>query len=215
MTHPAPDLSALGDLAPGARRILEERGVVRTFEEGRVLWRAGGRAASVHLVLEGEVKIVRTSEDGRQHVVHRGGAGATLGEVPFFADGGYPATAVAVRPTRCLVVDRRTLEAAMAADPALAWHFLETLARRVRHLVERLDARSIEDVRTRLERYLEVRSEEAGGGWFRLGLTQAELAEELGTVREVLVRALGTLRRSGALEHRGGRYRLAEADELE
>jgi CRP-like cAMP-binding protein len=36
-----------------------------------------------------------------------------------------------------------------------------------------------------------------------LGLTQGELAEELGTVREIVVRGLGALRRQGVIRSLG------------
>lgn len=197
-------------LRPEARQILAERGVARTYDPGQVLWRQGTLATGVYFVLEGEVKIIRTG-DGREHIIHWGRPGSTLGDVPLFTDGGYPATAVAARRTRCLVADRATLEMAISADPALARLFLANLADRVRFLVDRLDERSRENVKSRLVRYLESRSRQANGAWFRLGLTQVELAEELGTVREVVVRALAELRKSGVLQADRGRYQLLDA----
>jgi CRP-like cAMP-binding protein len=199
---------------PEARAVLLDQGVCRTWEPGRFLWRQGAAATSVFFVLEGEVKLVREA-GGREHVVHWGRPGATLGDVPLFADGGYPATAIATRRTRCLVADRATLELAMRVDPTLAWHFLSNLSRRVQFLVQRLDERSSENVRSRLIRYIVARSEEAQTEWFRLGLTQAELAEELGTVREVVVRTLAELRRTGMLESDRGRYRIPDANRLQ
>jgi CRP-like cAMP-binding protein len=51
---------------------------------------------------------------------------------------------------------------------------------------------------------------------FSLGMTQTALGEELGTVREVVVRALRALRQSGAIESVGdGKYRVVNASILE
>jgi predicted transcriptional regulator len=48
-----------------------------------------------------------------------------------------------------------------------------------------------------------------------LGGTQQEVAEELGTVREVVVRAVRALCESGAIEPAGrGRYRVRDAARL-
>jgi CRP/FNR family transcriptional regulator len=198
---------------PQARAILLEHGACLSYEPGRFLWRQGAAATRVFFVLEGEVKLVREA-GGREHVVHWGRPGDTLGDVPLFAEGGYPATAIATRRTRCLVADRATLELAMRADPTLAWHFLSNLGRRVRFLVQRLDERSSENVRNRLIRHIVARSDEAHSEWFRLGLTQAELAEELGTVRKVVGRTLAELRRTGVLESERGRYRIPDRDRL-
>jgi DNA-binding transcriptional regulator LsrR (DeoR family) len=47
-------------------------------------------------------------------------------------------------------------------------------------------------------------------GTFSLGMTQHQLAEELGSVREVISRELRELKRAGIVEALGtGRYRLS------
>jgi CRP/FNR family transcriptional regulator len=200
-------LDALVALAEGA--------VERSYEPGAVIWLEGAEPSGVFVVLEGEVKIVRSAE-GRQHVIHRATAGATLGEVPLFADGSYPASAIAVRRTRCLVLPRERLGRAIDDHPEIARLFLRHLARRVRHLVDRLDERSSTGVRARVARRLLRKHETSPGEWFALGRTQEELAEELGTVREVAARALSELRESGAIESDGrGRYRVLDARLLE
>lgn len=192
------------------RSAFARRGSPRSFGEGAVLWHAGGIPAGIHLVLDGEVKIVRSS-GGRSHVIHRGERGAILGQVPLFARGGYPATAIATRPTRCLVVGRSTVVEAMRRDPAFAEHLLEGLAERVRLLVDRIDARSAQTVARRVAGYLWGRPRARSGEWFGLDVTQAELAQELGTVREVVVRELAELRGRGLLESDGrGRYRMPD-----
>jgi CRP-like cAMP-binding protein len=51
---------------------------------------------------------------------------------------------------------------------------------------------------------------------FSLGMTQSALGEELGTVREVVVRALRGLRQLGAIERVGeGKYRVLNLAILE
>lgn len=192
------------------RSAFARHGVVRSYGEGAVLWHAGDTPAGIHVVLDGEVKIVRSS-DGRSHVIHRGARGAILGQVPLFADGTYPATAIATCPTGCLVVGRSTVAEAMDRDPGFAAHLLEGMAERIRFLVERIDARSARTVSRRVAGYLWSRPGARNGEWFDLGVTQAGLAQELGTVREVVVRELAGLRRRGLLESDGrGRYRLPD-----
>jgi CRP-like cAMP-binding protein len=166
------------------------------------------------------VRIVRGS-GGRQLVIHSGEPGATLGEVPFFTGGSYPATAMATEPTRCLFLTHTAVTRAMEADPGLAFFFLKRLSNRVQDLVERVDRNTASSVQTRLARFILQRYETANAAArsrskkeqdhvFSLGMTQAALAEELGTVREVVVRALRELRRLGAIESAGkGRYRVA------
>lgn len=129
--------------------------------------------------------------------------------------GCYPATAVALEETLCVVVSQEALGAAIAADPRLAFVLLARLARRVRELIERLDRRTTGSVRSRLAEYLLERARATASTELTLGGSQAAVAEELGTVREVLVRELRRLREAGVVRSRGrGRLTLGDPGAL-
>lgn len=195
------------ELSPAARRAMAERAVERTYETGETLFTAGSAPAGLHVVTEGRVRVLRASAAGRRQVVHVEGPGGTLGEVPLYAGGGYPATAVAAEPTRCVVLGRDAVTAALAADPDVAWLLLRRLALRVREVVDRLERVGAHDVATRLATHLVQRAERTRGDTITLGATHAEIAEELGTVREVVVRELRRLRDAGVLRSTGrGKY---------
>lgn len=191
---PLPDLPLFQGLAPAAMRVLS-RAPQRQFRRGQTLWAAGGEAHGLLIVLAGRVRVVR-ARGGRQFAVHTEGPGGTLGEVPFFAGGPYPATALATESTTCLSLDRATLARAVAADSEFALRWLARLASRIRLLVERLDEQAGRSVEQRLAALLLARNAASGGAPFTLAATQAEAAEELGTVREVLVRALRRFRQA-------------------
>jgi CRP/FNR family transcriptional regulator len=208
-----PDLPLFRQLAPEARRLLAAA-PRRRFRRGQTLWVAGAEAEGLAVLLSGRVRVVR-APGGRQYGVHTEGPGGTLGEVPFFAGGRYPATALATEPTTCLWLDRSTLARAVAADPELALRWLGRLALRVRGLVERLDQQTARTVEQRLAGLLLERHAAARGQSFTLASTQAEAAEELGTVREVLVRALRRFRETGLVESpTRGRYRVRDHQAL-
>lgn len=200
-------------LSPAALRELAVRGLERRYQARQVLFRAGQPSPGVFLVLEGRVRVVRDGPARRQ-VVHTEGPGATLAEVPLFDEGLLPATAVATLPTRCLVFGRQAIAAAISRDPRFAMFLLGQLARRVRHLVARLDRLSFQSVRARLADYLLSRAGEGNGGPVALEGTQTELAQELGTVREVLVRELRYLRRHGVIRTRSRGYEVLDGAAL-
>ncbi|HET9983907.1 MAG TPA: Crp/Fnr family transcriptional regulator [Longimicrobiales bacterium] len=197
-----------------ARRELAARAVLRRFAAGEVLWLAGSAPRGLFVILEGRVRVVR-SPGGRTHHVHVEGPGGTLGEVPLFDDGVTPASAIAAEATTCVVFGRDALHAAIAADPGLAFALLRRLSARVRQLVERLDRLAAQSVPARLAGLVLARHAAAAGGPFALGATQSEIAEELGTVREVVVRALRRLREDGTLGSAGrGRFRVLDERRL-
>ncbi len=194
---------------PAALAMLASRSMERRFAVDEVLFLAGTSATHLLIVTEGLVRVVR-GHDHRQFLVHREGVGGALGEVPLFANGTYPATAIADEPTRCVQVSMAALRDAVAEDSELAFVFLGRLAQRIRTLVEQLDRLGAQSIEVRVARLI-LRQQERRkpGESFLLGRTQTVVAEELGTVREVLVRALRELRSLGAIEATGrGYYRV-------
>lgn len=206
----------LRTMSAGARREIVQRAMVVQRDPGQSFWRAGESAKGLLILLEGNVRVVRTGKEGRTQVIHRDGPGAILGEVPLLDGGGYPASAYAESSVRALLIPGGALSAALSADPAFTQVLLRSLAARIRGLVGRLEALAVLDVRSRLARHLLDRANASGGDDFDLGTTQAKLAEDLGTVREIVVRGLAALRRRGILlTVARGRYRLLNRAALE
>jgi CRP/FNR family transcriptional regulator len=197
-----------------AAQALARGGTVVRYPAGAVLWTSGAPSRGLFVVLDGEVRIL-SPDGGRTHVVHTEGKGATLGEVPLFDSGPMPATAVAASNLTCAVFGAATLKAAIIADPEIAFRLLESLAGRVRGLVERLARRTSRAAVARLAAYLLERQRTAGGKSFTLGGSQQAVAEELGTVREVIVRGLRRLKALGLIQSVGpGRFRVPNTERL-
>lgn len=202
-------------LSADALRLIQSRAVERTHGAGTVIWRQGAHARALLLLLAGTARATRVRA-GRETVLHRAFQGDTLGEIPLFDGGGYPATLTAESPVRVLLVDRDTLLEISAREPEFCWTLLARLGHRVRDLAERLETRLADPVVTRLARYLLHRADAVAGVEFTLGMTQTHLAEDLGTVREVVGRRLRELVEAGLLDRPArARYRVRDRSGLE
>lgn len=199
---------AFAALPAPARAALAHRGVLLSFARGEYLFHAGDAPRGLFLVLDGRVRVIN-ERDGRRHLVHEDTAGATLGEVPLLQGGGYPASALAAGATRCALFSHDALHAAIAASPDVAWFLMRGLAARIRILVARLAQMSSTPIRQVLAAMILERA--IGNAPMALGASQQELAESLGTVREVVARQLTALKRAGAIRS-AGRGRIAVAD---
>ena len=204
----------LASFPRSALRVIADRSIERRFTTGDIIFRAGETAAGLMVVLEGKVRVMRRAGD-RAQIVHVERVGGTLGEVPMFGGGTYPATAVAAEPTVCAVIAREVLVAAVKSNPESAFVLLERMAHRVRELVERLDRSALRPVSARLAEFLVARADARGRATIAIGMTQQELAEELGTVREVIVRELQALRAAGLVRSLGGgRFEIVDSPAL-
>jgi CRP/FNR family transcriptional regulator len=206
-------LDLFRDIRGDAIAALARRAVAVRFAPNDVVFLAGAAPRGWWIVIDGRIRVVR-GEGARQHVVHTEGPGGTLGEVPMFAGGTHPATGIAAEPSCCALVTKESLEAAIAEAPAIAFVVARSLAKRVRHLVDRLDDRSAHSVQARVIDFLLSRPRLRESS-ISLGMTQQALAEELGTVREVISRELRALAAAKLIESLGGgRYRIPDVNAL-
>jgi CRP-like cAMP-binding protein len=184
-------LEGLEHLAEPAAQALIANGRARAFAPQSPLFREGQESHGIFIVLSGEVRVVRSSR-GRRHVLHTEKSGGTLGEAPFFDHEPFPATAIARTSVVVLYIDRAGIHRALRASPEVALFFLSRLAGRVRLLADRADRLATASVAARMCAYLlacVARSDSP-----IVAITQESLAEELGTVREVVMRTLRGLR---------------------
>lgn len=197
-----------------ARTQFLSRASVRSFRAGEALYRAGTEVRALLIVTGGHVRVVREHPQ-KTIVIHDERRGGCLGEVPLFEGTTYPATAIASEPTTCLVIPREVVLVAVREQPDLAIALLQRLAARVRILVDRIDSNGTRTVNSRLAQLLVERSGSTRGKVFTIGVTQQQAAEEIGTVRELVVRGLRELRDRSVIEAKGnGRYLVRDMDAL-
>jgi CRP/FNR family transcriptional regulator len=178
---------------------LAARCTPRTLGPGQLVFEEGQPAHGLFVVAEGAVEVRQISFRGREQVFHTEGPGATLGEAPLLDGGGYIASAVAREPARVLFLPRAELVRLCHRRPEVALAIAATLARRVRRFAELAGDLAFRPVIERLARYLDDAAGRAGAGSFDLTLTQAQLAARLGTVRELVARALAQLQEGGVI----------------
>jgi CRP/FNR family transcriptional regulator len=180
---------------------LAGRCTARGLGAGETLFEEGQPCRGLFIVAEGLVEIRQISFRGREQVFHTEGPGATLGEGPLFDGAGYIASAVAVVPTRVLLLPRAEVLRLCQRRPAVALAMLKTMARRVRHFAGIVSDLAFRPVTERLARHLDtaVAGPIKPGASIELTLTHAQLAARLGTVRELVARAFSQLESSGVI----------------
>ena len=184
----------------------------RRYAKGAVLYRSGTSADGLYLVMSGRVRVSRETET-HVELLHTEGPGGVLGEIPVFGGGPFPATATAAEPTRCAYLPIRAVQRLLDEDPAFVRFALHRLANRARSLLQRIDDITASTIPVRVARIVVTRASSVPlGSAFSLGVSQEALAAELGTAREVVVRALRSLVAAGAIE-RAGRSRFAVRNE--
>lgn len=200
-------LPGLQDVSERAVIQLARSSVLRAYQPSASLYRAGDQADGLYIVLAGRV-VVRRETTSRSEMLHTELPGGVLGEIPIFGGGPFPATATALEKTRCAHVPVDVINRLLNEEPSFARFALRRMAARAESLLRRIDALTATTITSRLAAFIAERAAQSRGPDFTLGMTQAALANELGTAREVIVRSISALVDSGAIT-RTGRSRFA------
>ena len=187
---------------------------------GSVTHREGEDAPHLELVIAGVVRVFVTAPDGRTMTIRYCRPGALIGAVSLFATGfALPATTQALVDAELLRLSPAAARRAAARDARVAQAFLSELSERVLSFMWEIPGSAFATVRQRVARHLldmasERVPEPASAPRSRTELTvnvsQRELAEAVGTAREVVVRVLRELRQDGVV--RTGRDQIVIAD---
>jgi CRP/FNR family transcriptional regulator len=186
------------------------RATLKTAKAGETLSLEGDPCTKVYLVLEGRVQALKASPQGREQVVAELGRGQALYVVAALDGGPLPATTRAHTRVTLLGFSRQDFVALLREHPELALQVLTDLARHVRQLSSLVEDLSLRTVPQRLARLLLERATSPHGH----RMTQREMAAQLGTVREVLARALAQLQREGWIRVRRGVIEVVSPESL-
>ena len=187
---------------------------------GSVTHREGEDAPHLELVIAGVVRVFVTAPDGRTMTIRYCRPGALIGAVSLFATGfALPATTQALVDAELLRLSPTAARRAAARDVRVAQAFLSELSERVLSFIWEIPGSAFATVRQRVARHLldmaservpDPASEQRSGSELTVNISQRELAEAVGTAREVVVRVLRELRQDGVV--RTGRDQIVIAD---
>lgn len=201
-------------LAPTTLEAVARAAIGQSYAANQVVFLEGEPCTGLYVVQEGWLKAIKISPAGREQTVRVVGPGETFNEISILVGSANLATVVALERATLWVIPSGTMLHLLEEHPQLARVIIQHLAVRVQHLVALVEDLSLRTVEARLARLLLEQATNcviARRRW----LTQAELAARLGTVPDVLNRALRSLIEAGHIEVERHQIRILDPAKLE
>jgi len=178
----------------------------RTLPEGTTLLREGQVCAAVPFVLEGSIRVFKTSESGREITLYRieSGQSCVLSLGCGRGIAAFPANVLAERATSAAFIPSETVREFFNEGPAFRDYVRDQYASRMAEVIELVEEIAFRRVDERLVQALA--DLDPGDGF--IATTHQELADHVGSSREVVSRILKDLEQQGALEISRGSIQL-------
>jgi CRP-like cAMP-binding protein len=195
------DQASLHELARSARW--------REYDAGEVVALEGEAQPGLYFLQSGWLKVVKISAAGREQILRFLEPGETFNEISAFTNQPNPATAIALEAAGVWLIPRAALRRLLREQPDFAEHIIAKMAERMGYLVALVSDLSLRPVSGRLARLLlegAVDHVLERPRWY----TQAELAARLGTVPDVVQRALREMENEGLIAVERQRIRILD-----
>ena len=200
-------------------RRLSARCWLRRLAEHERLFDLGQPATHFFYLRQGLLKLLRTSPDGAEKVIHIVHPEETFAEAVIFSEeaSGYPVTCEALAPSEVIAIDGATMVGLLKASPDASLRMLSQLSRRLRWQVQEIENLTLHNATYRLVGYLLRLADDRGDGTatVRLSMPKHVLASRLNIQPETLSRIFARLSRDGLIEVQGLDVALLDAEALE
>lgn len=190
-------------LPPEAQNAIIDVAIPRQYKAGQVIYLEGEPANYVYLLERGWVKATRMTHEGREQGLLFLRPVEIFGDIAVFSGTSYPGTVTALEDVEAWLIPSQVLLLLVKQYPDLALAIIHRLSERVLHYIGLVEDLSLRNVEARLAstllRNAELRNEQlivSRRAWTTLD----EMAVRLGTVRDVLSRAMKTLESEGYLK---------------
>lgn len=183
------------------------------FRDGALVFGEGQACGGLPLVLRGAVKVFRRSESGREIVLYRVGPGETcvLTSSCLLSGEAYSAQGEAEGALRLAMLPPALFQRMIAESPAAREFLFAMLSNRLSGLMERVERLAFHRLDRRLAEFL---VERADAGARQLAMTHQAIADEIGSVREMVTRTLGQMAEQGLVELSRAGVRFVDLDGL-
>lgn len=178
--------------------LLERVSSRKQVDKGAYLFFRGDPAEYFYLVVSGRILIVLASSDGRELIINVMQAGDFFGELGLLTGQPRSADAVARQASELVAIPRDAFLEVLGGEPDMARRLLEVTAHRLSQASEFEQSLAFLDANARLARVLlDLDEQNQDRGY--ITISQEELAQRAGLIRQTVAKTLGQWRRNGWL----------------
>jgi CRP/FNR family cyclic AMP-dependent transcriptional regulator len=184
-------------LTAEALKAVEQHSAVRSFRRNTVVIQKGDESTILYAVVSGRLKVTVSDDQGKEVILNTLGPGDYFGELAIFGESPRTASVVTLEDAKLLAISRVAFLDAIREQPDIALAVIRGLAERVAQLTEQVGRLALGDVYSRVRDTVMGHAVEEEGRLVTGRFTQSEIAQMVGSSREMVSRIFKDLREGG------------------
>jgi CRP/FNR family cyclic AMP-dependent transcriptional regulator len=188
---------------------LQELCITRTYPKNTVIINEGDQANAMYICTGGKVKVYVSDENGREFVLNSMGPDEYFGELSLLDDDTRSASVITTDKSTFSILYKDDFTKVILNNPQIALVLLRNLAQRIRQLTGNVKTLALQDVYGRIRKILmDLSIERDGDTFIEEKLTQQDIANRIGSSREMVARILKDLATGGYIEIEKKQFRI-------
>jgi len=177
--------------------VVEQHSAWQPVRKHTVVIQKGNESGVLYVVIAGRLKVSVADDQGKEVILNTLGPGDYFGELAILGDMPRTATVVSLEDSKLLTLSRKAFLDLVREQPDIALAVIRNLTERVSQLTEQVGRLALGDVYSRIRDALNAQAVERDGLLVTGRFTQSEIAQMVGSSREMVSRIFKDLREGG------------------
>ena len=192
-------------ISPEKIKTLAAQATFKKFKPGELVIGEADSIRSFYVVLTGQLKLYRSSAEGKEQTLQLLGPGDPFGLCTAFATDSFPASAMAIMESSVMLIPGTVMETMARQEPAILFNIIQILSQRLQDSIALIEALALKELPGRLASFLmhDLAGNRSDQNTVELTISQRELAKILGATPEALSRTLRKMANDGILSTSG------------
>ncbi|MDH5473517.1 MAG: Crp/Fnr family transcriptional regulator [Gammaproteobacteria bacterium] len=169
----------------------------KTYKKNTVVVSKDDHTDSLYIILEGNIKIYLDDEQGKEVIINIMSAGEYFGELALISGKPRSANVMAMAPCKLAIISKADFMECLTNNPSLSFNIIQALIDQVHNLTENISSLALLDVYGRIVQTLNKNAVEKDGKRMTNPMTHQDIANMIGSSREMVSKILKDLRVGG------------------
>ncbi|CBL44955.1 Transcriptional regulatory protein, Crp family [gamma proteobacterium HdN1] len=194
-------ISIFAGLSDSDRQVIESRCITRTYPRNTLIINEGDQANAMYMMVSGKVRVYVSDGAGKEFILNSMGPGEYFGELSLLDDETRSASVITTEKSTFSILYKDDFSKLILQHPEIALALLRSFSATIRQLTGNIKTIALQDVYGRIRKtLLSLALEKDGVFVIEERLTQQDIANRIGSSREMVARILKELAVGGYIE---------------
>jgi len=197
---------------------IEDEKICSLYKKGETIFKEGTRPFGVYCLNHGKIKLVKTGDDGKEHILRLVRPGDPLGYRSLLAGEKYNASAISIEDSGVCFIPKELFIAILNKDAELSMEMMKMLSLDLKNAELQLTHLAQKPVRERVAEALllikETYGMQADNQTIDASFSREDIANIVGTATETTIRLLSEFNKDGIIKLVGKKILITNLEKL-